>query len=264
MTPLDDALTLAGAAFASALWVVLAGKRVFTTSPAFFALLTYYLVSDLAAELVRRYFPALYLRFYLLTLPVELLLFFCVLAEIGKNILHYNRVTQLRRPVMNVLFVSAVLLACLLTSWTASPGRSLLSNIYALTMKAVEILEFAGFLTLVLWSSIRELSWPDRELRIATGLGISSFVWFVIAILHAWWTAGAAYHLLDQAGLAVYIVIIAYWLYSFWFEADRGAATRHARAGLAASRDRRKGSERTQRLVGSGIGCGPIHNEDLG
>jgi hypothetical protein len=111
-------------------------------------------------------------------------------------------------------------------------------------MRANSVLQFAGMLSLILWSSLRKLDWPEHELRIATGLGISAFAWFVVALLHAQWDGGPVYHRLDQAGEVADLVVLAYWLHYFLISAPREDRERNS----AEERDGRRSHDESQKV----------------
>jgi hypothetical protein len=221
---LDSALSLANIGLSFVLVALMALRRVFRPSPVFFAYICFDLVFGAAALAIylRSGPSAWYWYVFLLAFAGDLLLFFLVLAELGRNLLRYNRES---RPhwQLAVLFlaVTAVLIGAL-AGWAATPGRSLLGNVCFLLMRADGALEFAGFLALILWSSLRKLRWPERELRIATGLGFSAFVWFLISLLQFQWSSGPVYYWLYQAGQIADLMTLAYWLHYFWI-ADRGS-----------------------------------------
>ena len=220
---LDIALCLVYLALASALVVAMFGKSAMRTSPFFFAYVCFDLVASAAVLVIyqRTGFSVWYWQSLVLTYAGDFLLYFCVLAELGKNLLRINRNALPRWQLATWIFAGAAVLIFALSRWTAEPGRSWLSNMYLFGMRATAIVQFAGFLALISWSSLRKLRWPERELQIATGLGINVFAWFLVALLHAWWTSGPAYHWLDQGGQAVQLIALAYWLHFFLISAPR-------------------------------------------
>ena len=161
----------------------------------------------------------------------DLLLYLWVLAELGKNLLRFNRKSRPQWKLAVPLFVVAAVLIGSLSRWAATPSRTLLANICFLTMRADGALEFAGFLALISWSGLRKLRWPERELRIATGFGFVAFVWFLVSLLEFKWNAGPVYYWLYQSGQAAGLAALAYWLYYFWIDAEREPAVRDAAAG---------------------------------
>ncbi len=240
---LDDAIFFAGIVLVAALWAALIIKRVFRVLPCFFSLLCLNFFQGLSWQLVERYSPGWNVQFVLVSSVLIFLLYFCVLFELGKNILRCNRTSASQRSLAVFLFVSALLLAYFVTGQTSLPNHSWLSNVYVLTMWTANILQFAGFLALVWWSSAAELEWPDREFQVATGLGISAITWFAVAILHTWWTDGAAYHKVDQAGQTVDLLVYAYWLHYFWIVAKLETKYQPAHAKIPGNRSRKSGNK---------------------
>ncbi len=124
-----------------------------------------------------------------------------------------------------LLFAVASVLVLVLARWTDAPGRSPLSNLCFVGMRADGALEFAGFLALVSWSNLRKLQWPQRELHIATGFGFLTFASFLLSILLFQWNTGPVYYGIYEAGQAADLIVLAYWLRYFWI-ADRGVPAR--------------------------------------
>jgi hypothetical protein len=73
----------------------------------------------------------------------------------------------------------------------------------------------ALLLTIALMSRIKNLHWPDRELRIVTGIGFTSIVSLTVIILHTHPMTRSQFHLLDQIVIASYFGVLAYWVLSF-------------------------------------------------
>ncbi len=230
---LGVALSLAHIGLASALVAHMALRRVFRPSPVFFAYLCFDLGSSAVGLAICRSsgFCVWYLRFFLFAYAGDLLLYLWVLAELGKNLLRFNRKSRPQWKLAVPLFVVAAVLIGSLSRWAATPSRTLLANICFLTMRADGALEFAGFLALISWSGLRKLRWPERELRIATGFGFVAFVWFLVSLLEFKWNAGPVYYWLYQSGQAAGLAALAYWLYYFWIDAEREPAVRDAAAG---------------------------------
>lgn len=220
---LDDALSLLAIALGSALVVAMAGKRVFRASPFFFAYVCFDLAATAAGLAIYENagVSGWYWGFFLLAFAVDLLLYFCVLVELVKNLLRFHGEDPWHWRTVAWYFAGALFLIFTLSRWTVDPGRSWLSNAYVVAMRANNTVQFAGFLALIVWSSAREFRWTQRELRIVTGLGISSFVWFIVSLLHFQWSSGPVYHRLDQLGQVGDLVSMAYWLHYFWL-ADQG------------------------------------------
>ncbi len=223
---LDIALGLAYIGLAAGLLAAMAGKRAFRASLVFFAYVCLDLISSVIGLAAYHYsgFSGWYLRVFYFEAVVDFVLYFGVLVELGRNLLRFNRESRPHWDVAIWLFLCACVLIFTLSRWADAPGRSWSSNIYYLGMRANELFQFAGFLALISWSTVRKLRWPERELRVTTGLGISAFGWFLVSLLHSQWSSGPEYHWFDQAGQAVDLLASAYWLHYFWIAADREAS----------------------------------------
>ena len=224
---LDIALTLVYIGFCAAVVAAMAAKRIFLVSPLFFAYLCFESLSTLGTLVIYQYtgLSIWYWCFFLFWLVGNCLLYFCALAEIGNNLRCSNGKSCPRWSLAVLLFVVASLLVSVLARWTDAPGRSALSNLCFVGMRADGALEFAGFLALVSWSNLRKLQWPQRELHIATGFGFLTFASFLLSILLFQWNTGPVYYGIYEAGQAADLIVLAYWLRYFWI-ADRGVPAR--------------------------------------
>ena len=221
----------------------------------------YLFVVECAGLLVDRYLPGWYLHFVLFVIVADFIIYFYVLAEVGKHLLRFNRIDASYWQVAFLLFVLAVAGIGALTKWAVFPHHSLLSDIYVVTMRATEVLAFAGFLALIGWSSLRKLSWPDRELHIATGFGFRSLAWFVVCLLHTQWSDGEAYHRLDLAGQIAELIVLAYWLHYFWVGTCGEASAQATKAGIGNGQDHRN-TDRPQRLGIAGAMRSAVENAE--
>ncbi len=224
--PLDVVLAIVCQAFVAVVLGVFAFKGLFRQLPVFFASMCFDLgVSGLGLAIyLLAKSPARYDLYGCFAYPIDLLCYFLILRELGIKILRFNREPR-PQAVVGVLLFSAILLPFMgMTAWNTVPGRSLSWNVLCLEIRAYDLLTFAGVLALLMWSSLRRLRWPERELRIATGLACDTFVWFLIALLQARWNVGPVYAALYEAGQVADILMLAYWLHGFWAEPSRQAA----------------------------------------
>ncbi len=228
---LDIALTLVDIGFCAAVAAAMASKRIFLVSPVFFAYLCFEFVWTICALVVYQSAgqSVWYLRVFLTWLIVKGLLYFCALAEIGNNLRCSNGKSLPRWSLAVLLFAAASVLVLAVARWTDAPGRSPLSNLCFVGMRADGALEFAGFLALVSWSNLRKLHWPQRELHIATGFGVLTFASFLMSILLFQWNTGPVYYGLYEAGQGAELIVLAYWLRYFWI-VDRGLPARRRMA----------------------------------
>jgi hypothetical protein len=77
------------------------------------------------------------------------------------------------------------------------------------------ILQVLFFVVLAAGSQLLSLSWHDRELQVATGLGFYSLVNLAVSLLHAQMPQIAHYHEIDQLLPASYLGALVYWGVSF-------------------------------------------------
>lgn len=244
---LDIALTLLYSALAAAVIAAMASKRIFLISPFFFAYVCFELVSTLACLAVYQFtgLSTAYWFSFLAWLAGNCLLYFCTLAEIGKNLLCSNGKSLPRWPLAVLLFAGASVLVLAVARWTDAPGRSALSNLCFVGLRANGALEFAGFLALVSWSNFRKLHWPQRELHIATGCGFLTFASFLVSILMFQWNTGPVYYGIYEAGQAAELIVLAYWLRYFWI-VDRGLPARRRMSAQPENQNARDDREPTQ------------------
>ncbi len=71
------------------------------------------------------------------------------------------------------------------------------------------------FLVLAACSQLLSISWRDRELQIATGLGFYSLVSIAVSIVQAGQTVGPLYIHLNEIVGASYLCSLLYWTFSF-------------------------------------------------
>ncbi|MGC9224084.1 MAG: hypothetical protein ACP5E2_09175 [Terracidiphilus sp.] len=239
---LDTASNLFSIVLASLLVAAMASKRAFRSSPAFFAYVGFDLVTGAVGLAIYLRSGISYWYWGCLAFEVagDFLLYFWVLLETARSLLRFNRENLPQTQIAAWFFAGTAVLIFTLSRWTVVPDRSFFSNAYVLGMRATSVLQFAGFLALILWSSLRKLRWPERELHIATGLGVNVFAWFLVALLHARWTGGPAYHWLDQGGQAVQLIALAYWLHFFLISAPREDRARKSAEERNSQRSRDK------------------------
>jgi len=253
----EIALCLVYIGLAATLVAAMALRRVYRTSPLFFAYLCFGLCSGIAGLMIFDYSGASiwYWGCYLLQLAGDLVLYFAALTELGKNLLRANRKSAPHWNLAVVLFAVASALVSILARWTSAPGRSPLVNLCFLGMRADAALEFAGFLALISWSSLRKLRWPVRQLQIAYGFAFSTFVSFLISLLEFQWNTGPVYLRLNDIEQAAGLVTLAYWLHGFWLESDEpagsGGASRNALAESEAGRPDSTERRETKALAGN-------------
>jgi len=71
------------------------------------------------------------------------------------------------------------------------------------------------FLVLASFSQVFSIGWPDRELRVAAGLGFYSIISLTATVLQMHLRYSGEYHWLDLAVSASYLGTLSYWLLGF-------------------------------------------------
>jgi len=209
---LDTALPRAGMILQPLLLILLAKRRLLCELPVFSFYLGFGVLTIFAGEAILRFSPTWYLHFYLVNICGDALLGLCVLAELGRSVLRCNRRSSSKWPLALLLLVPASLLIWPLAHWTIPPHLSLTWILCFRLEQTIAILQVASLLALVWWSNLLHLRWPDRELRIASGLCSFSLVALLVAVVHTHQAIGPEYHWLDQAASASYLGVLAYWV----------------------------------------------------
>ena len=81
--------------------------------------------------------------------------------------------------------------------------------------QTVSILQIVFFIVLIAGSQLLSISWRDRELQIATGLGFFSFVDIASAVLQMHQTSYLQYRHLFRIEIGAYVCSLAYWVVCF-------------------------------------------------
>ena len=235
---LDNAVTLTGMGLVVVLLAVLIGRRVYRALP----VLVFYLGAQLllaAAGLgVARFFPAASLPYWAAYDCVDALLYCWVLAGLGKNLLRYNRAPAPGLFVIVFLFLLAALPIGFLSQWTVPLRLTLMWQCVYCLAKAASVVRVAAALALIWWSSLQNLTWPDREFRVVAGLGLPSLVGLGVAILHMHGFVGGRYHWLALLPPVAQLGVLAWWAFYFAFDPGATAETQPGGAEFAVGGNR--------------------------
>jgi len=239
-------VTLAGTIVTAALIAILLIRRVYRTLPVFVAYQIYSLLECiiLLAATPQGLMSELYIRLWVVTISLDTIFYFCVLAEIGLSLLRHDKRASSELLTAAFLFVPFCLAAWFLANWKISPSNSFEVRIVVLVAQITGTAPAAGFLSLAVWSQLVKLRWPARELRIATGMGSWALVFFVALVLHSHGLNGPENSWIDLLTPVCCLVVLLYWLYCFWMEpgataekADNGRnPAASGRSGLRQSR----------------------------
>lgn len=221
---LDDILFFVYISVESALIGLLLYRRVWRAFPFFFVYCAWDLSSNVALHLFMHlyrkaaFFNRAYLRMYTIETIADSILLFCVLVEVAWSVLRPMR-SSLRRS--SLMAVAALILLMGAAIWpfaafsavpyAASKQWLLLGQL----VHTVSILRMVFFLLLAAGSQLLSISWRDRELQIATGLGFYSITTIAISIFQAHQNTRLQYAHLNELGVAAFVCSLAYWAYCF-------------------------------------------------
>jgi hypothetical protein len=213
----DTTLLFAGLGMDATLIGLLAWRRVYRVLPVFFVFILWSSAIDFATLLmVRTITPAGYLRFYAVMMTLNALIGFAVWVELGRKVLRYNNSTAPGRFFVFLLFALACLPLWLIAKQTPiSADHTVLRLVYLHLRQIIGILMVAVLLTIAWMSRILDLRWPERELKVATGLGFSLIIAMTVNILQNHGFAYPIHRRLDQISVAGYLGTMVYWVLSF-------------------------------------------------
>jgi hypothetical protein len=214
---IDSLLWLAGTAGETVVVVLLLYRRIWRKFPFFFAYSAWTLIGGAVVfELFRRHFAG-YADAYLILMLGDSALLFGVLVELGWSILRPLRPSLSRRTPFVIGGLILVLGAAIWPFATVKAAPGVPSNIAALMHleQTFYVLRVLVFLALAGSSQFLSIGWRDRELQIATGLGFTSLVSLVVAMLHSYLSMRGQYHHLSEIVIASYLGSLVYWTVSF-------------------------------------------------
>lgn len=214
---LDMALWLAGIGTEIAVISVLVFRRMFRRFPVFCVYLVWAIFNDSAMMLISRHFPARYFQSFLIEMPLDAVLQFCVLVELAWSVLRPMRDSLSRKVIPSlaavILFAGAIIWP--IAGIFALPGPTPQWHLLFHLQQTFSLLRVVVFLLLAGLSQLLAIGWRDRELQIATGLGIYSIVSLCAAAMHSYPASPAFYHGVDEMVMASYLVSLLYWVFSF-------------------------------------------------
>jgi len=157
-----------------------------------------------------------YLIEYLVETLIDSVLEFCVLVELAWSVLRPIRSSL---PRFALVFVTAGLLALGAIVWQF-PSPTDVSNTYGQHFlmhlaQCVSILRILFFLILAGCSQLLSIGWRDRELQVATGLGLYSLSSLAVTMLQSHHTNIDQYSHLNQFVIASFLCCLLYWVFSF-------------------------------------------------
>jgi hypothetical protein len=211
-------LSTAGIVWEVAVLIFLVRRRVYTILPVFCIYVAWTFASDIASSLIFALSPASYYRYYLVELTMDSILQFTVLVELAWSVLRPIRSSLPRATiyVLALLIAGAGFVIWPLAAKTLPPNLNASGMLLFHLQETFAILRIVCFLIMASFSQLLSIGWRDRELQIATGLGVYSIVYLLVMLLHSHQlTSDPTYHQLDLAVSISYLGTLSYWVFSF-------------------------------------------------
>ncbi len=246
---IDDLIWLVASLVELAVIGMLVYRRVWRTLPVFFSYCVWDLTSNLAIYVVSLYDPGAVYHAYFAQTAIDSALLFCVLVEMAWSVLRPLR-ASLPRSALVVVGILILVAGVAIWPFAGLPGLAHSTSKEGLLIAQLQqtstILRILFFVLLAGGSQLLSIGWRDRELQVATGLGLYSMVSLTVAVLDLHQTTASQVEHLNQIATAGYICCLVYWVFSFaQKEADRREFTPQMRSFLLAA----AGAARTTRVA---------------
>ncbi|HEY1806804.1 MAG TPA: hypothetical protein VGG45_20205 [Terracidiphilus sp.] len=214
-------------------------RGVWRTLPFFCVYCIWDILGNVSVFLVGQYHQASYFQAYFIEVAVDAALMFGVLVEVAWSVLRPLR-ASLPRGAVALIGVLILVAGAAIWPFAALPGLEHATTRAGLLFTQLEqtssILRVLLFLVLAGGSQLLSIGWRDRELQVATGLGIYSIVGLTVAVIGTHQTTEAQYFRLSEILSMAYLFCSIYWVVSFaQKEAERREFTPQMRNFLLAA-----------------------------
>jgi hypothetical protein len=197
---------------------LLSWRREYRRLPMFFIYIVWAVVSDCSMPVLHWRFPDAYVGIFLVETSLDSLLQYGVLVELAWSVLRPFHVLPPRR-VLPATALGVLAAGVLAWPFSVMPGTARLAWDTVLIVRVQEtfaILRVVFFLVLAIASHWLAIGWRNRELQIATGLGLYSLGSLAGTLAHQYQSVGTLnYHRVDFAIAASYFGSLLYWVVSF-------------------------------------------------
>jgi hypothetical protein len=214
---LENILWLVSVVAEAAVVGLLLYRRFWRRFPTFCAYCAWSLLANAGAFVVLRSFPDSYMGLYLGNLVIDSALEFGVLVELAWSVFRPIR-SSLPRYSLAVVVGLIATLGAAVWPFATIPGFAGLPPEWHLLMhiqQTTSILRILVFLLFAACSQLLSISWRDRELQLASGLGFYSFVSVAVAMVHTHREIWSQYSYLNQVEVASAICSLLYWVWCF-------------------------------------------------
>ncbi len=216
--PIERVLLIAGISAELALVALLAGRRIYRVLPVFSMYVVWGLLSDCAMPLIQAHAPSSYVRSYLVETSFDSLLQYGVLVELAWSVLRPFHTLPPRR-VLAATGLGVLLAGALVWPLTFAPEMAQMRWDFVLILRLEQtfsLLRVAFFLVLAIASHWLTVGWRNRELQVATGLGVYSLVSLIGALIHKHQILHSpSFHWVEFAISSSYFASLLYWMVSF-------------------------------------------------
>lgn len=214
---LDSIFRFAGFGTEIALVAVVLSRRLYKTFPVFSSYLVWDLFDNFLLLAVSIHDPAHYFKVYLIALAADSAFELAVLIELAWSVLRPFRSALPRGAIVVVAILTGALCALI---WPFAHSAAYAhygpqSRLLLHLQQTIAIMRILFFLVLAGCSQLLSINWRDREMQIASGLGIYSLVSVGVSIVQAGQAVGQTYFYLNDLVLACGICCSLYWLVSF-------------------------------------------------
>lgn len=216
----DNTIWLAGILIEAVVVGLAFYKRVWRLLPLFCVYLVWDLFSNVggfAARYLLHPSNDSYLTGYLVETVIDSVLQFGVLVEVAWSVLRPIR-SSLPRYTLVLIALLVLAVGAVVWPFAATPGLAHYPGQVQLVVhlqQTVSILRILFFLALAGCSQLLSIGWRDRELQVATGLGLYSLVSLAVVVLQAHQIKGSQYVRLNQFVIGAFICSLLYWVFSF-------------------------------------------------
>lgn len=214
---LDSKLTVALSVGETIVLTLLIWRGIWRNLPIFSAYLCWSLVTDLAGLYLQVSNTPNYFVFYAIQTIVDAVIMFAVLVELGWSVLRPVRSSLPRGSLLGLVILVAIAGGVIwpFASLSIPPDLTKQAVAFVHIDQTFIILRVVCFLVMVGFSQLLSIGWRDRELQIATGLGIYSMVSLLVALFSSHLTSVEEIHRYHEAITYSYLCTLAYWVLSF-------------------------------------------------
>jgi hypothetical protein len=193
-------------------------RRAWRILPVFFIYCVWDLLSNCGDYAISRYAPSSYFHVYFAEVIIDSALQFCVLVELAWSVLKPVRsiLPRTALPLIGILILvagAAIWPFAVLQGLEHATSRT--GFIFAQLQQTVSILRILFFLLLAGGSQLLSIGWRDRELQVASGLGLFSIISLTVAVIQTHQTNTADYVRLGRFVTAGYVCCLLYWAVAF-------------------------------------------------